>query len=98
MADKTSEKNRKSTSRKKATEPKVANVTPISQAGLAHDGNSSGANSAKLRPAEPMILEQIRFRAYELFEQRGRLDGFDQEDWSRAEAEILAKFQRGKSA
>ncbi len=98
MADKTSEKNRKSTSRKRATAPKVASVTPISQGGLAHDGNSSGATSAKPRPAEPMILEQIRFRAYELFEQRGRLDGFDQEDWARAEAEILAKFQRGKSA
>lgn len=97
MADKTSEKNRKSTSRKKATEAKVASVTPISQGGLAHDG-SSGATSAKPRPTEPMVLEQIRFRAYELFEQRGRLDGFDQEDWARAEAEILAKFQRGKSA
>jgi hypothetical protein len=45
-----------------------------------------------------MILEQVRFRAYELFEERGRLDGFDQEDWARAEAEIMAKFQRGKSA
>jgi Protein of unknown function (DUF2934) len=95
MADKTSEKNRKGTSRKKTTAPKVASVTPISQGGLAHDGSSSGT---KPRPAEPMILEQIRFRAYELFEERGRLDGFDQEDWARAETEILAKFQRGKSA
>jgi hypothetical protein len=54
--------------------------------------------SAELRTTEPAVLEQIRRRAYELFEQRGRAEGFAQEDWARAEAEILARFQRGKSA
>jgi hypothetical protein len=44
------------------------------------------------------IAEQIRVRAYELFEQRGRREGHDREDWVRAEAEILSKFQREKSA
>jgi hypothetical protein len=97
MAEKTSEKTRKST-RKKAATQKVASVTPISQGGQARDVNGSGAPEAKLRPAESVVLEQIRFRAYELFVERGRLDGFDQEDWARAEAEILAKFQRVKSA
>jgi len=43
-------------------------------------------------------MELIRVRAYEIFEERGRLDGFDQEDWARAEAEVLARFQREKSA
>ncbi|HEY2393019.1 MAG TPA: DUF2934 domain-containing protein [Candidatus Angelobacter sp.] len=44
------------------------------------------------------VAEQIRLRAYELFEQRGRLEGYDREDWARAEEEILSKFQREKSA
>ena len=44
------------------------------------------------------IAEQIRVRAYELFEQRGRHEGHDHEDWVRAEAEILLKYQREKSA
>jgi hypothetical protein len=45
-----------------------------------------------------MIQEEIRIRAYELFEQRGRLEGFHDEDWARAEAEVLAKYRRDKSA
>jgi Protein of unknown function (DUF2934) len=34
--------------------------------------------------------ELIRFRAYQLFEQRGRNHGADMEDWLRAEVEITA--------
>jgi hypothetical protein len=36
-------------------------------------------------------LEKIRLRAYELYEQRGRLDGHAVEDWLQAEAEITAR-------
>lgn len=35
------------------------------------------------------VEEIIRFRAYQLFEQRGRNHGFDKEDWLRAEVEII---------
>jgi hypothetical protein len=38
--------------------------------------------------------DEIRQRAYELYQERGGQHGFDQEDWSRAEAEILSKYQR----
>jgi hypothetical protein len=48
--------------------------------------------------ADQEIIEQVRVRAYEFFEQRGRQEGNDREDWARAEAEILAKYQREKSA
>lgn len=34
------------------------------------------------------LEEQIRCRAYELYENRGRQDGHDVEDWLQAEAEI----------
>jgi hypothetical protein len=42
------------------------------------------------------VEEIIRFRAYQLFEQRGRNHGFDKEDWLRAEVEITAP--NGQSA
>ena len=48
---------------------------------------------AKKPPAtvsEPQELEnQIRQRAYELYEARGCEDGHDLDDWLRAEAEIM---------
>jgi hypothetical protein len=38
--------------------------------------------------------EYIRLRAYEIWEQRGRQDGHDVEDWLEAEAEIFGKKSR----
>ncbi len=43
---------------------------------------------------EPNLEEAIRKRAYELYVERGRTDGSAEEDWFRAEADILT--QRGK--
>jgi hypothetical protein len=44
-----------------------------------------------LRPTKKESLEvlrkRIRVRAYELYEQRGREDGHDVDDWLRAELE-----------
>ena len=37
---------------------------------------------------------QIRLRAYELYEERGREDGHEEEDWLRAEEEITQKKAR----
>jgi hypothetical protein len=34
------------------------------------------------------LQEQIRFRAYELYEQRGREDGHELDDWLQAESEV----------
>lgn len=36
------------------------------------------------------IQELIRIRAFELYEGRGRIDGFAEKDWLQAETEILA--------
>jgi DUF2934 family protein len=38
--------------------------------------------------------EQIRTRAYELYEAHGHEDGHDQEDWFEAEAEITGRAER----
>lgn len=36
----------------------------------------------------PVLQEQIRRRAYELYEQRGRDDGHELDDWLKAESEV----------
>ena len=42
------------------------------------------------KPAQPNDTEEsIRRRAFELYEQRGRVDGFALDDWLKAEVEIL---------
>ncbi len=55
--------------------------------------------SQKPRPVSN-TEKKIRLRAYELYEQRGRVDGFALGDWFQAEAEILAaqKQQKVKAA
>jgi hypothetical protein len=43
----------------------------------------------------PINLEdEIRRRAYELYEQRNGSTGSEQEDWLRAETEVLARYQQ----
>jgi hypothetical protein len=46
-------------------------------------------NNNKQLPADRE--EQIRRRAYDLYEQRGRVDGHDMDDWLQAEAELSGK-------
>jgi len=41
--------------------------------------------------APPDLQELIRQRAYELYEQSGRLDGFAEQRWLQAEREVLAE-------
>jgi len=51
------------------------------------------SKSKKARPQKPArssdIEERVRRRAYELYEERGRVDGLALDDWLQAEAEIL---------
>ncbi|MGA8313482.1 MAG: DUF2934 domain-containing protein [Terriglobales bacterium] len=63
------------------------------------------ANPPKKPPAtatsEPQELElehQIRLRAYELYEERGRENGHEQEDWYRAKEDITIKKFRTATA
>ena len=92
MAGKPPQKPRK-TSLKKGTAQPAATVTPIERAPRAAE-----ADDRKLPSLSQEIQEQIRARAYEFFVERGRHEGHDREDWERAEAEILSKYQREKSA
>jgi hypothetical protein len=112
MATKSS-KPRKTTSSKQTEEP-GSMVTPIGPAGNLRETQGRVATQAEPRvldqrnqdqrnqdhrnQADARIEEEIRIRAYELFEQRGRQEGFHDEDWARAEAEVLARYRRDKSA
>jgi hypothetical protein len=46
----------------------------------------------------PELEEQIRRRAYELYEERGRTDGHDMDDWLRAKSEITSGKQETVAA
>lgn len=43
---------------------------------------------------DPNREQEIRLRAYTLYEERGREDGHDIDDWLRAEAEVSTAAQR----
>jgi hypothetical protein len=47
---------------------------------------------AKNQPLEPLLEREVQVRAYELYEQRGKGQGFALQDWLEAEAEVLARF------
>jgi len=40
------------------------------------------------------LEEEIRRRAYQIFEERGAAPGSENEDWLRAEREILGRYQQ----
>jgi len=45
------------------------------------------ATNQGISPKEP-TMEEIRIRAYEVYVERGRIDGFELENWLRAEEEL----------
>ena len=48
---------------------------------------------SSLRDTESAHLQdQVRKRAYELYEKRGRRDGHHEQDWLQAEEEVLAQY------
>ncbi len=49
-------------------------------------------------PDPAQLEEQIRLRAYELYEERGREDGHEVEDWLQAEGEILGTQNKAAAA
>lgn len=44
------------------------------------------------------LQEQIRLRAYELYEQRGGENGRELDDWLQAEAEVTQSMAKAKAA
>ena len=54
------------------------------------NGHSGNGNVT----AAPDLENEIRNRAYELYERRGRQDGKAQDDWFQAETEVRTRFSR----
>jgi Protein of unknown function (DUF2934) len=77
------------------------NVERLATRDAAH--RESEINDKRSEPAgkilDPTQLEdQIRCRAYELYEERGRENGQELDDWLRAEAEITGKAAKAATA
>jgi hypothetical protein len=52
------------------------------------NGNGHAAHRQTHSNGNGSVEEAIRVRAYQLFEQRGRVHGYDVEDWIQAQAEM----------
>jgi hypothetical protein len=67
---------------------------------LNHERSLTMANETEQNEAEPMgsSIEYVRRRAYELYEQRGRADGHDWEDWLEAERQLRPAASTGRKA
>ena len=63
---------------------------------MAAKSKSRRPRSDKANPPRG-IEELIRKRAYQLYEQRGRVDGFALDDWLQAEGEILGTQKQRKA-
>ena len=61
----------------------------MKQRNMATYNQQSTADSQQ--PMTSLTLEeQIRLRAFEIYEERGRQDGFAEQDWLQAESELTA--------
>ncbi len=63
--------------------------------------------SAKSKSREPLprkpksvsnAEDKIRLRAYQLYEEHGRIDGHASDDWLQAEAEVLGAEKHGSKS
>jgi hypothetical protein len=61
---------------------------------MANTGAKSGLRRGWENKPTAGLENEIRCRAYELYEQRGREQGHDFEDWLRAEKEVTHKMSR----
>jgi hypothetical protein len=62
------------------------------------DATKKSPTSVTSDPQDLELEYQIRLRAYELYEEGGREDGHELDDWLRAEAEIMQKKARTTAA
>ena len=74
----------------------AAAVATTDTSSIAKRPSGSTSRESERRSSGSFRRDSIAMRAYELYLERGGQDGFDQQDWSRAEAEILSKYQQQK--
>ena len=76
-----------------ATMPEVTEPTAATRPG---NGETTAAPESRkhVAPTPINVEDEIRRRAYELFEQRGYSNGSEYEDWLKAEREVLARYRQ----
>jgi len=74
----------------KAPTVSIAKITSPKQ-------KSSPARGKALRSTSHPTHDEIEFRAYQIYLERGGRDGRDVEDWLQAERKLLKKYQRGRT-
>ena len=83
----------------KAKTPRTPKTTSNPVITMPEAGSVSLVRKASPGNGSPSDLEaKIRERAYQLFQERGCAPGFENEDWLRAEREVLARQNHQQSA
>jgi hypothetical protein len=82
---------------KKGTSPRKSVKRATSGAGEQPTGLAAPAEQSN-NHYSLSLEEEIRRRAYEIYEERGRRDGMHHEDWIRAEAEVRDRRSTQRSA
>ena len=80
----------KSTKNGDSSTKKLAPVTMISS-DVKNSTNSMTMASSSMSSNSMPLEDQIRLRAYEIYQQRGYTPGNEREDWLTAEREVLAR-------
>jgi len=84
----------------KAKTPRVSKSTS-NQVITMPETSSAPQLKKNLSPANPTPIDleaQIRQRAFELYQERGNTPGDENEDWLRAEREVLARQNQKQTA
>jgi hypothetical protein len=63
---------------------------------MVQENSKQQQNQSRHIPTD--LEEQIRLRAYQLYQARGEVPGYEIEDWLQAEAEIGSPQERQKAA
>lgn len=82
---------RKSTRSVRPKTPNESAERNASQTVSTADTTSGTARNAVIEGNATIDLDAVRQRAYELYEERGRVEGFHEEDWRRAEEEVRSR-------
>ena len=69
-------------------------ATDSGAAAMMAEVNASPEARKHTPPIPINVEEEIRRRAYELYEQRGCTPGHEHDDWFVAEREVLARYQQ----
>jgi hypothetical protein len=85
-----------------ATNGNESTSNPISELQGAPETSAQGTSEVRVQPASEVrrnivpinLEEEIRRRAYEIYQERGAVPGDEHEDWIRAEREILSRYQQ----